>query len=97
MLLELELAKVTGRLIEKGWKVRLRKSARELLIDKGFNKKMGARPLRRAVSKYLEDPLAEAVLSGRFDDGKVINVTAENDSLVFNQAATRKKKSPEKV
>jgi len=96
-ILELELAKVTGRLIEKGWKVRLRKSARELLIDKGFNKKMGARPLRRAVSKYLEDPLAEAVLSGRFDDGKVINVTAENDSLVFNQAATRKKKSPEKV
>jgi len=96
-ILELELAKITGRLTEKGWKVRLRKSAKDLLIDKGFNKKMGARPLRRAVSKYLEDPLAEAVLSGRFDAGKIINVTAENDGLAFSQAATRKKKSPEKV
>ena len=90
-ILDLELNKVTGRLLEKGWKVQLRKSAKDLLIEKGFNAKMGARPLRRAVSKYLEDPLAEAVLSGKFEDRKIINVTAKNGKLVFGQASARGK------
>lgn len=84
-ILDLELAKVSNRLIAKGWKIRLRKSAKNLLIEKGFNIQMGARPLRRAVSRYLEDPLAEAILSGKFEGKKIINVFAENGQLEFGQ------------
>ena len=93
-ILELELAKVCGRLLAKGWKIQLRKSAKALLMDKGFNIKMGARPLRRAVSKYLEDPLAEAILSGEFEGRKVINVVEKDGKLEFGQ---QKRKAVEKT
>jgi ATP-dependent Clp protease ATP-binding subunit ClpC len=93
-ILELELAKVCGRLLSKGWKIQLRKSAKALLMDKGFNIKMGARPLRRAVSKYLEDPLAEAILSGEFEGRKVINVVENGGKLAFGQ---QKRKAVEKT
>jgi ATP-dependent Clp protease ATP-binding subunit ClpC len=84
-ILELELGKVCRRLAAKGWKIQLRKSAKALLMEKGFNVKMGARPLRRAVSKYLEDPLAEAILSGEFEGRKVINVVEKDGALKFGQ------------
>ncbi len=94
-ILELELAKVSKRLVEKGWKIQLRKSAKDLLMEKGFNIQMGARPLRRAVSKYLEDPLAEAILSGKFEGKKVINVFEEKGLLEFGQRKKSNKRAGE--
>lgn len=82
-ILDLELMKVSARVANKGWKLQLRKSAKQLLIEKGFNAKMGARPLRRAVARYLEDPLAEAILSGELEGRKVIGVTAKDGKLAF--------------
>jgi ATP-dependent Clp protease ATP-binding subunit ClpC len=90
-ILEIELSKVSDRLVGKGWKIQLRKSAKALLMEKGYNVQMGARPLRRAVSKYLEDPLAEAILGGKFKGKNVITVSEKNGLLVFGQKSVTKK------
>jgi ATP-dependent Clp protease ATP-binding subunit ClpC len=58
-----------------------------LLIEKGYDEKYGARPLRRAIEHYLEDPLAEALLRGEVKDGEPCIVDREGDKLVFRQKA----------
>jgi len=59
-------------------------SATEFLIEKGYDPTYGARPMRRAVSRYLEDPLAEEILRATVKDGDKITVRAENGKLVFH-------------
>jgi ATP-dependent Clp protease ATP-binding subunit ClpC len=61
----------------------LNDEARELLIDKGFNPDYGARPLRRALEHDIEDPLAEELLRGTFEDKNMIRVTVEEGKLAF--------------
>ena len=62
-------------------------AAKEFLIDSGYDEKYGARPLRRAVEKHLEDTLAEAILAGTIKSGEVIQVDLQEDgkALVFTQ------------
>ena len=91
VILDLELAKVRQRLEGRGKKLRLSKSARDFLIDKGFDVALGARPLRRAIEKHLEDTLAEELLKGAFDDAEVLDVTAKGDSLKFQQKSVARK------
>ena len=84
-ILDVELTKVRGRLASKRLTLRLEDSATDFLIDKGFDPEYGARPLRRAIERYLEDPLAEEILKGRFEPDQVIDVRAEEDHLHFEQ------------
>ncbi len=84
-ILDLELDKVRQRLKAKGRRIRVNKSAKELLIEKGFNRRMGARPLRRVVSTYLEDPLAEEILKSGFHGDGPIDVRGVGGSLKFRQ------------
>ena len=65
--------------------LQLSKPAASFLIDKGFDPALGARPLRRAVEKFLEDPLAEDILRGRLVEGEAIEVIISGDSLKFRQ------------
>ena len=60
--------------------------AREFLINKGFDPQYGARPMRRAVERYLEDPLAEEILRGTLIAEGDVLVSADADKLTFNQA-----------
>jgi ATP-dependent Clp protease ATP-binding subunit ClpC len=73
-IVDYELAKVFKRLTEHGWKLELNDAAKEFLIDKGYNPEFGARPLRRAIEHYIEDPLSEAVLAGRFKGRNLIKI-----------------------
>ena len=82
-ILDLELEKVRDRVTEKGKKLKLNKSAREFLIEKGFDSDLGARPLRRAVEKYLEDPLAEELLRGSLEEADTIDVGSKDGELAF--------------
>jgi ATP-dependent Clp protease ATP-binding subunit ClpC len=75
-----ELAKVAKRLALQGMKMEFDQLAKDFLIDKGYNPEFGARPLRRAIGTYVEDPLAEMVLTGQFHGGSTILVTRRNDS-----------------
>jgi ATP-dependent Clp protease ATP-binding subunit ClpC len=61
-------------------------AAKTLLAEKGYNPEYGARPLRRAIQRLVEDPLSEEMLKGTFEDGDVIEADAEGDKIVFRKA-----------
>ena len=73
-IVDYELAKVFGRLTEHGLRLELTEQAKEFLIDKGYNPEFGARPLRRAIEHYIEDPLSEALLRGEFKGKNLIKI-----------------------
>ena len=88
-IIEYELTKVRERLESKSITLELDAPAKDFLIDKGYNPDFGARPLRRALSSYIEDPLAENLLSGDFTEGDHITVTRNEDQDHLSFEATR--------
>jgi len=74
IIVDFELDKVFKRLTEHGFKLELSDQAKEFLIDKGYNPEFGARPLRRAIEHYIEDPLSESLLRGEFKGKNTIKV-----------------------
>ncbi|MCB1105451.1 MAG: ATP-dependent Clp protease ATP-binding subunit, partial [Cephaloticoccus sp.] len=85
-IVDIELTKFTNRLTERKITLEFTQAAKELLVEKGYDEKYGARPLRRAVESCLEDPLAEAILRGDIKDGEPVVVDREGDKLVFKQS-----------
>lgn len=79
LVIDLELLKVRQRLSERGLRLELTDAAKEFIIKKGSNTDFGARPLRRAVENYIEDPLAEELLKGEFQGKDLIEVDAIRD------------------
>ena len=73
-IVDIELAKVRGRLADRGLELVLTDEAKEFLIDKGYNPDYGARPLRRAIENMIEDPLSEEILRGAFKGKDTITV-----------------------
>jgi len=95
-IVDLELTKLSDRLREKKLKIDVSEEVKEFLIEKGYDKKLGARPLRRAVEKYLEDNLAEALLSGNLRKSKPIRILLsddEDEDIRFVQDAGKDKVS----
>ncbi|MEA3369270.1 MAG: ATP-dependent Clp protease ATP-binding subunit [Candidatus Ratteibacteria bacterium] len=84
-IVNLMVDKVKRRLTEKEVKIKLSNKAKEFLIDKGYDPSFGARPLRRAIQRFIEDPLAMEMLKGKFPVGTTILVKAEKDRLVFEK------------
>src|SRR5712671_2043939 len=87
-ILDLEITKVMQRLKARNIILQLDEKAKEFLVTKGFDPQYGARPMRRAVERSLEDPLAEEILKGTFHDGDPVMVTADSDRLLFSQKET---------
>jgi ATP-dependent Clp protease ATP-binding subunit ClpB len=83
-IVDLELAKVAARLRERGLELEVSKKAKQLLVDVGYDPAFGARPLKRAVQSYLQNPLARELLSGTFAQGS-INVNVDGDHLSFSK------------
>ena len=83
VIVDLEVAKVDKRLKAKEIHIALDASAHEFLIEKGYDPAYGARPMRRAVERYLEDPLAEELLRGGIKPGDTVTVTAAGAKLEF--------------
>ena len=71
-IIDITLSKLFKRIIDLGYEVQLTKKAKEFLSDKGFDPQYGARPLNRAVQKYLEDPVAEEILKGEIHEGDTL-------------------------
>ena len=82
-IVDLEVSKLHDRLKNKDIKLSLDAAARDYLIEKGYDPAYGARPMRRAVEKYLEDPLAEELLKGTVKAGDTAYVTASPEGLIF--------------
>src|ERR1039457_5488361 len=87
-ILDLELTKVMGRLKARNIVLQLDEKAKDHLVSKGYDPLYGARPMRRAVERSLEDPLAEEILRGVFHEGEPLLVTVDGDRLVFTQKTT---------
>ncbi|MBF0253860.1 MAG: ATP-dependent Clp protease ATP-binding subunit [Candidatus Omnitrophica bacterium] len=86
-IVEYEIRDVKKRLRDKEIEMELDESAKEFLITKGYDPELGARPLKRMIQRYLEDPLAEEIIAGRIKSGIPIRVVAGQDSLAFTQTA----------
>ena len=97
VIVDLECEKLFKRLAEREITLKLDKSARDLLIEKGYDPSYGARPMRRAVERYMEDPLAEALLKGDVKEGNDVKVSRKKDTeeLTFKPIKKRKPKSGE--
>jgi ATP-dependent Clp protease ATP-binding subunit ClpC len=85
-IVDLEVAKVLARVKAKEVNIELENTAKEFLIEKGYDPMYGARPMRRAVERYLEDPFAEELLRGNVKAGDVVHVTAAEGKLAFRVA-----------
>jgi ATP-dependent Clp protease ATP-binding subunit ClpC len=89
-IVELEIKEVESRLKEQNITIVLDRTAKDFLIERGFDKTFGARPLKRTIQRFLEDPLAEDIIKGNFKKGGNLNVTAKVDHLEFNLEPVRK-------
>jgi len=85
-ILDLEVVKVMERLKTKNIRLVLDDAAKDVLVEKGFDPAYGARPMRRAVERYLEDPLAEEILKGNLQGTEPVKVTADQGKLKFEQS-----------
>jgi ATP-dependent Clp protease ATP-binding subunit ClpB len=85
-IVELQLKRLRKRLAERGIGLELTDNAKELLIEEGWDPAFGARPLKRAIQRLVENPLALALLDGRFADGDSIQAYADRGEVFFDRA-----------
>ncbi len=84
-IIEMEISLVSQRLKEQNISMEVSLEAKELLIEKGFDPVFGARPLKRTIQRFLEDPLASEIISKRIKDGSMVRVQRKGDELIFEQ------------
>ena len=82
-IVDLMLKDTVKALSDKDIKISFSKEAKDYILDKGTDIKFGARPLRRAIQRYIEDELSEMILKGELLDGQTVNVNLQNDELKF--------------
>ncbi len=93
-IIEILITDIAKRLAERGISFKLTDEAKEFLTDKGYEPAYGARPLKRALQKYLEDPLAEEILRGQYagDCDLIIGAAEENLTFTFNDKESTQEK-----
>jgi ATP-dependent Clp protease ATP-binding subunit ClpC len=94
-IIEIELKGVKARLSDRKIRLELSEEAKEFLIAQGYNPDFGARPLRRAIEKYIEDPLSESILRGEFKDANLISVRLKDGHIYFDSIREDPKKPVE--
>jgi ATP-dependent Clp protease ATP-binding subunit ClpC len=94
-IVDLQMKEISDRLNEQGLEVELTDAARQWLAKEGFDPQFGARPLRRALQRYVESPLSVKLLRGDFEQGDLVGVDVENGELVFERRLGQKK--PDKM
>jgi ATP-dependent Clp protease ATP-binding subunit ClpB len=85
-IVELQLARLRGRLADRGIALELTDAAKEALADAGWDPTYGARPLKRAIQRLVENPLALRLLEGDFADGDAVRVDAKDGEITFGKA-----------
>ncbi|MFA5363104.1 MAG: ATP-dependent Clp protease ATP-binding subunit, partial [Candidatus Omnitrophota bacterium] len=82
-IVEIEIGYLVERLKEQHISLDITQEAKELIIDKGFDPVFGARPLKRTIQRFLEDPLASDIISKKYKEGQVVKVSCKNAELLF--------------
>jgi len=88
-IVELQLARLRARLADRGLELELTDEAKQVLADAGWDPTYGARPLKRALQRMVENPLALRLLEGEFGEGDTVRVDAKDGELVFERAGAR--------
>ncbi|MES2448524.1 MAG: ATP-dependent Clp protease ATP-binding subunit [Bacteroidota bacterium] len=94
-IIDIELKSLFGRVHTLGYEVKLTETAKEFIAEKGFDSAFGARPLKRAIQKYLEDPIAEEILKGDIAEGDTLEIDYDKEKeeiTVLNKTGKKKKK-----
>lgn len=92
-IIDITLGKLFARILSLGYTVELSDKAKDFLAEKGYDPQFGARPLNRAIQKYLEDPIAEEILKGEITEGGIIQADYEGTGDVIT-VKTKKAKAP---
>ncbi len=99
-IIDLELSKLFTRIEDLGYKAEISESGKDFIVDKGYDEKFGARPLKRAIQKFIEDPLAEEIIKSNLKEGDSIKLDVNEDKsglaiLIEKGTKTAKKKDQE--
>ncbi len=89
-IVDIQMQRLAKLLVDRKITVQLDDAAKEWLGKKGYDPAYGARPLKRVIQKFVQDPLAGMLLEGKIHDGETVKITAGKDGLMFNGAAVKK-------
>ena len=90
-IIDIELASLYDRIQSLGYTIKLSQKAKEFIADKGFDSQFGARPLKRAIQKYLEDILAEEIVNSKLQEGDTISINLNENETVLKAKITKPK------
>jgi ATP-dependent Clp protease ATP-binding subunit ClpC len=94
-IIDIELASLFGRVNSLGYKIELTLAAKEFIAEKGYDSQFGARPLKRAIQKYLEDPIAEEILKGEMTEGDTLMVDYDKEANEIKVVDQKNESKPE--
>ena len=83
-IIDIEIKNLMSRLKELKLNIKIPKKVKKFILDKGFDEKFGARPLKRVIQKYIEDVIAEEIINKRITDNDVINLDVKEDKIIIN-------------
>jgi ATP-dependent Clp protease ATP-binding subunit ClpC len=96
-IIDIELELLYGRINELGYTIAMTEAAKDFIVEKGYDEKFGARPLKRAIQKFIEDPLAEEIVKSNLHEGDSINMDIQKDAselkIKIKKAQSAKKSS----
>jgi len=92
-IIDISLGKLFHRITDLGYKIELTEKAKDFLANKGYDQQYGARPLNRAIQKYLEDAIAEEILKGELTEGDVITADYADEATELTLSVTKKEKA----
>jgi len=92
-IIDISAERLFKRIRDMGINIEILKRAKDFLVDKGYDPQFGARPLRRALQRYVEEPLAEEMLKGKFGEGSTVKIKFDkkNEALLFEEAKSGEK------
>lgn len=96
LIIDLELNKLYGRINNLGYHIEMTEKAKDFIVEKGYDEKFGARPLKRAIQKYIEDPLAEEIIKANLNEGDKILMDIEDGAEVLSVKIEKATKTKEK-
>lgn len=96
-IIDLELQKLYGRINDLGYEIEMTEKAKDFIVDKGYDEKFGARPLKRAIQKYIEDPLAEEIIKSNLAEGDKISLDIADGAEILSVSITKGKTKTKKA
>ena len=95
-IIDIELSMLLERIAELGYLLKLSKKAKSFIAEKGFDKQYGARPLKRAIQKYVEDAIAEEIIKSNIQEGDIIAMDLKKESSALSIKITNVNNKPKK-